>query len=231
MIFGGGAAGGRAGALEAGADEVIVADVHGSGFNFIIEELHPDAKYVFGANASTRFPFLDETTDLGFLLGYHAMAGTEAAILDHTYSSAAVSRYVVNGIEMGEIAVDALRFGYYGIPVGLVTGDRKACEEAVRFLGNIETAVVKEAVARQGAIILSPKKGRELIRQAAYNAVKRVAEFKPYMIPGPYNVEVEYVSTDHADSRYVNGKDKVRVGPRTVLYKTDSVLDLFLTTP
>lgn len=220
------------GAYEGGADEVIVADMHSSGFNFPLEELHENAKFVFGTNANTRLPFLDNTTDIAFLLGYHAMAGTQAALIDHTYSLV-TAKMVVNGTELGEIEIDALRCGYYDVPVALVTGDDKGCAEAQKFLGNIETAVVKFAMARFGAMCYSPKKSRELVRSAACNAVKRAIEqpnsYTPYKIKGPYEIEVEYTNTKDADDVYVNGIDKFRAGPKTIIFKTDTVLDLFVT--
>ena len=223
------------GAYEGGADEVIVADVHSSGFNFPFEEQHQDAKFVFGSNANTRFPFLDNTTDIVFLMGYHAMSGTQAAILDHTYSSVGVSKMVVNGIELGEIEIDALRCGYYDVPVALVTGDDKACAEAQRLLGNIETAVVKFAMARFGAMCYAPKKCREIVQLAACNAVKRAMSqpesFTPYKFTAPYTIEIEYKSTADADAIYVDGVKTIRVSPKTIIFKTDSVLDIFVTMP
>jgi D-amino peptidase len=219
------------GASDAGANEVYVADVHSSGFNLPIEEIHPEAKFVMGSTASIRFPFLDSSFDMAFLLCYHAMAGTQAAVLDHTYSSTGVSKIVVNGIEMGEASIDALRCGHYGVPIGLVTGDDKVCQEAKNFFGNVETAAVKYSIARQVALCLSPKKAREIVKQAAYTAVKMAGSFKPYKIDAPYTVEIEYLTTDVADGIYVNGVDRIRVGPKKVVFKTDNVLDLFITMP
>ena len=85
--------------------------------------------------------------------------------------------------------------------------------------------------ARQGAMVLAPKKARELVKNAAFNAVKRAGDFRPYNVQGPYTVEIDYVSTDNADSKYVNGVDRIRVGPKTVVFKTDNVLDIFVTMP
>ena len=223
------------GAFDGGADEVIVADMHSTGFNFPLEELHEDAEFVFGSNANTRLPFLDNTTDIAFLVGYHGMSGTQAAVLDHTYSSVGVSKMVINGNELGEIGIDALRCGYYDVPVALVTGDDKACEEAQRCLGKIETAVVKFGISRLGAMCYAPKKSREIVRAAACNAVKRAISqpksYAPYKLTAPYSIEIEYKSTSDADEIYANGVDTIRVGPRTIIFKTETVLDIFITMP
>ena len=77
------------GAFDGGADEVIVADVHSNSGNLLVEELDPRAKLMAGLPHQPRFPFLDEQVNGMFLLGYHAMAGTPNANLEHTMSSKA----------------------------------------------------------------------------------------------------------------------------------------------
>src|SRR5690625_3473350 len=53
-----------AGLREGGATDIIVRDAHGTGFNFVIDDLHPDARYVLGApNKPNRFPKLDDRID------------------------------------------------------------------------------------------------------------------------------------------------------------------------
>jgi D-amino peptidase len=218
------------GALEAGADEIILFDAHSTGFNFPLEEIHPEAKLAQGASASSRHPFLDESVDMMFLLAHHAMAGTQAAVMEHTYSLG-VGRMAVNGIDMGEIGIEALRAGYFNVPIGLVTGDDKACAEAIKLLGEVETAVVKHGFARHASLNLAPKKAREVVKQAAYNAVKRAGSFKPYKLAPPYEVELDYLTPDIADDTYVNGLDKIRVGAKKIIHKNVNILDLFVTMP
>ena len=41
------------------------------------------------------------------LLGYHAMAGTPGAILEHSMSSKSIQNYWINGRLAGEVAIDA----------------------------------------------------------------------------------------------------------------------------
>jgi D-amino peptidase len=123
-----------ASALEAGADEIIVADMHSRGFHFPLDKLHPQAKYLMGSGHWPRFPFL-EGADAMFMVGYHALSGTEGAVRDHTMSSLHWQDLWVNGRKFGEVGVDAAIAGYYGVPVMLVTGDDKVCSEARELLG------------------------------------------------------------------------------------------------
>lgn len=217
------------GALEAGAKEIIVLDGHGSGFNFPLEELHPKAKFFMGVRnkSSERFPYLDDSFEMMMLIGYHAMAGTQSAVRDHTQSSMTIERVKVNGIEMGEVGLDAIVCGNKDVPIGLVTGDDKVCSEAKLFLPEVETAIVKYSNARHSALMYAPKTSREIVKEAVYNAVKKAGKFKPYKIDTPYDVEIQYLSTDIADSIYTDGIRRVRKDSRTILYKNISLSELF----
>ena len=91
------------GCLDGGATEVVVLDGHGGGYNFIPEEMHPDAYFVTGVSRPRALCGLDESFDAVALLGYHAMLGTETGVLHHTQSSKNGCRYWYNGRETGEI--------------------------------------------------------------------------------------------------------------------------------
>ncbi len=74
------------GCLAGGASRVVVRDAHSAGFNFLWEELDPRGEYIQG-RSPVRIPNIEQFDGL-ILLGYHAMAGTPHAILEHTMSSA-----------------------------------------------------------------------------------------------------------------------------------------------
>jgi len=74
--------------FEAGADEVVVRDGHGGGYSVLWDGLDPRVQLVQGATPGKRF-FDIEGSDGVILLGYHAMAGTRSALLEHTYSVSA----------------------------------------------------------------------------------------------------------------------------------------------
>ena len=63
-------------------------------------------------------------------IGYHAGAGSQAGILDHTYYGRVVARLRVNGKDWNETAVNAAVCGALGVPVALVTGDQTVCAQA-----------------------------------------------------------------------------------------------------
>ena len=136
------------GAFDAGADEVIVADMHAASGNILVEQLDPRALFLAGTPHQPRFPFMDESVNGMFLIGYHAMAGTLHGNLEHTMSSASWFQYVVNGVPFGEVEIDAAIAGECGVPVVMVSGDDKLCEESRKMLGNIESAMVKAWAAK-----------------------------------------------------------------------------------
>jgi D-amino peptidase len=212
------------GALAGGADDIIVADMHSRGFHFPLDKLHPRARYLIGGGHWPRFPFL-EGADAMFMVGYHALSGTEGAVRDHTMSSADWQDLWVNGRSFGEVGIDAAIAGTYGVPVMLVTGDDKVCTEARDLLGDIETTAVKQAVARHRALILPPRVAQAAIKQSAERAVQRIGEVEPLRIPEPVEIRLRYTSTDLAERHPFDGERIIRVDGRTVLFKGGDILD------
>jgi len=211
------------GACDGGADEVIVADMHGRGFHFPVDKLHPRARYLMGSGHWPRFPFLDGSDGM-FLVGYHALHGTPAAVRDHTMSSASWQDFWINGRLMGEVGIDAAYSGFLGIPVVLVTGDDKVCAEARELLGPIETAEVKQSVARHRALLLPPVRAQELIHECARRAVERIGEVPPLVIDCPVEIRLRYASTDVAERRTPDGERVVREDGRTILFRGRDVM-------
>jgi D-amino peptidase len=191
------------GAMEAGADEVIVADGHWNGSNILIEELDPRARL----NGGSPSPFsmmqgIDETVDGVFFVGYHARNGSSNAVLDHTWSSKTVVNVWLNDILTGEYGLNAAVAGHFGVPVIMASGDQTACAQIVELLGDMETAVVKQATGRFAAECLAPAVSQEMIALAASRAVERLTEGdvpEPFALDTPVRVTVEFFTSDMAD--------------------------------
>jgi len=96
------------GALQAGANEIVVNDSHGSMRNVIISEMNPEAYLTTGSpKPLSMMQGIDETYDAIFFIGYHARAGSKDGVLDHTYSSGSVYSIKVNDMELGEAEQNA----------------------------------------------------------------------------------------------------------------------------
>jgi D-amino peptidase len=193
------------GCLDGGADEIIVNDGHGGGFNLVPEELHPGASYVTGMGRPDSHPCLDETVDALVLLGYHAMNGTVDGVLHHTQSSVGEYKYWYNGVECGEIVQSSLVAGYYGVPPVMCTGDERACQEARRFLGeSIVTVAVKQGLSRTSCRMLAPSLARDMIREAAQRAMGVVSQCRPLRFDLPIQARFHSDNKDVVDSMAAN---------------------------
>jgi D-amino peptidase len=191
------------GAMEAGADEVIVADGHWNGANILIEELDPRARLNTGSPAPfSMMQGIDESVDGVFFIGYHARNGTSNAVLDHTWSSKTVANVWLNDILTGEYGLNAAVAGHFGVPVIMASGDQTACAQIVELLGDMETAVVKQAVGRFAAECLPPQVAQELIFMSAARAVGRLEEGDvpdPFVLDTPVRVTIEFFTSDMTD--------------------------------
>ena len=191
------------GAFEAGADEVIVADGHWDGSNILIEELDPRARL----NTGSPSPFsmmqgIDENVDGVIFVGYHARNGTPNAILDHTWSRKTVANVWLNDMLTGEYGLNGAVAGHFGAPVIMVSGDQTACAQVVDTLGDMETAVVKQATSRYAAECLPPQAAQEMIFMSATRAVTRLQDGDvpdPFVLDTPVHVMVEFFTSDMAD--------------------------------
>jgi D-amino peptidase len=166
--------------------------------------------------------------DLGFdaalFVGYHAMAGTRHAIIDHTYTDR-VHEARLNGKPAGELAINAALAGTWSVPVALVSGDQALAAEARALLGDgVETVVVKEAVGRFAARSLSPSEACRRIRDGAIAALRR--PHAPLVLPSPVRLEVDFAYTQMADmAELVPGS--VRTGGRTLEYTHEDYREVF----
>ena len=76
------------GALEGGADEVIVNDSHDGMRNLIADSLHPSCRFISGNDKPLSMMQGVDLEGIGcaFFTGYHAKAGTPGGPLAHTWS-------------------------------------------------------------------------------------------------------------------------------------------------
>lgn len=181
------------GCIDGGARDVLVRDAHsGRGFNLVWEELDEGARYIQG-DPATRMPGIKRCDGL-ILLGYHAMAGTPGAILEHTMSSGHWQNFAMNGRLCGELAIDAGIAGDHGVPTIMASGDDKLCREARSFIKGIVAVEVKKGLGVDAGVLLPPARARQRIREGAAKAVDRCREMKPFTVSHPVRMRLELVS-------------------------------------
>ena len=213
------------GALAAGATRILVNDSHWLMRNLLAEDLHPAAELLSGG---PKLGSMVEGIALGFdaamFVGYHAMAGTAQAIIDHTYTSI-VHAVRLNGRPAGELALNAALAGTHGVPVVLVSGDQALAAEAKALLGGgVEAVIVKHAVGRFAARSVSPSESCRRIREGASAALRR--QHAAFVVEGPVTIEVEFALTHMADmAELVPGS--VRTAGRTISYTHADYREVF----
>jgi D-amino peptidase len=217
------------GAAEAGAGEIVVNDSHSTMQNIDPGALHHHASYLSGRHKPLyMMEGLDGTFDAVFMVAYHGAIGAERAVLSHTYNPLAVWEAHLNGIAVGESALNALVAQHHRVPVVLITGDEATADEARPFLPDIEAVVVKRSITRFAAESLHPDRACELIRDGAARALARASTISPPAIGLPATLEVTFLTADMAEmSTWIRGVE--RAGVRTVTITDEEPLRLYRT--
>jgi D-amino peptidase len=178
-------------ARAAGATEFVVSDSHGNGQNLLIEQLPDDVTIIRSwPREHGMMAGIDETFDGVIFLGYHASTNNTRGVRAHTMSSANITSLRLNGMTMTEGSMNAAIAGYFGVPVIMVSVDDIAVAETQVIIGDIEGAVVKWASGFHSARTLTPEAAYEVIRTRTKSAIDRIADFEPYVLETPIELEL-----------------------------------------
>ncbi len=215
------------GVCSAGVDDILVTDGHDLGTNILIDELDPCAHLIRGDYSPLAMvQGVDQGVNGVIFIGYHARAGSQNAILDHTWSSRRIANLWLNDILVGEYGLNGAVAGHFNVPVLMLTGDQTVCAQATELLGQIETVVVKTALSRMAAECLPPQVTEELIQQTAVQAIKRLESGnapKPFVIAKPVRITIDFNSSDQADQASLLPGSK-RIDGRRLEYTADDML-------
>lgn len=219
-----------AGAREAGATEVLVHDagfIRGhspAGLVLHYDELPGGIEIALGGAPIKQV--MDESFDAAMLLGHHAMAGTPGGVMAHTFSSASIEEMRLNGEPVGEIAIEALQIGHFGVPVVMVSGDEAACAEARKWLGDVVFAPTKRGLSMHTAISLHPADACELIRERAAEALSRLVDFVPFTMEPPFELVTDCFTEEQARAR-AERKGGEFLPPHSYVVRSDNPLELY----
>ncbi|HEX6232562.1 MAG TPA: M55 family metallopeptidase [Jiangellaceae bacterium] len=180
-----------AGLFDGGATEVLVNEAHATMRNLLLEDLDPRSTMITGRHKELTMvegiqrPGIDGVV----FLGYHSAAGTEG-VLAHTYLPNSITDVRINGEVGSEGRLNAHVAGEYGVPIVLVTGDDRTCEDAEQYAPEAQKVAVKHHVSRYTAECRPPAVTYADIRAAAKAATARAVRHEP-IGGGPFVVEVE----------------------------------------
>ena len=159
-------------AAEAGVDEILVKDAHGSGRS-IDAALLPERVRLMRSwtrDIHVMMSGIDSSFDGAMFVGYHSGAGTNGNPLAHTMNTDAVE-VLVNGEKASEFLINAYTAASFGVPILLLTGDRLICEEAARLNPRTGTVAVSEGIGN-ASVSINPRLAVERIRKAAAEALR-----------------------------------------------------------
>lgn len=212
------------GAFDGGATEVVVNDSHWTMTNLIYEELDPRAEVIRGWNKDLGMMECVEGCDGAFFVGYHAKVGHSDGVANETMLGFEMYEMRMNGEVVGEMELNAALAGAYNVPIIMVSGDDMLSNEAKKYFGDVETAVVKYAIDRWSARCLSYERAHGIIQDSARTAVSRLTSFQPKVYDGPVEIEIEWTSSSECKkASLVPGS--YRKSARTIAYKGDHMLD------
>jgi D-amino peptidase len=215
------------GVFGAGVEEILVVDGHDRGTNILIEELDPAARLICGDYTPLAMvQGVDQGVDGVLFIGYHARAGSQNAILDHTWSSRRVANLYLNDILVGEYGLNGAVAGHFNVPVLMLSGDQTACAQASELLGGIETVVVKTALSRMAAECLPPQITEERIQKAASQVVKRLKAGdapKPFTVSTPVRVTIDFNTSEMADQASAL-PGSIRMDGRRITFTAEDML-------
>ena len=213
-----------AGALDAGATEIVVRDAHDSARNILPDLLRPEARLIREWNSPlSMMEGIDRTFDAVVFIGNHARAGTPNAVLKHTMS---LSLYdlILNGVRLPEAGWNAAIAGYFDVPVVFLSGDSAICQQIREIVGPIETAAVKEGMG-PAASMLHPSKSQELIRKGVAAGLRGLKACKPYKPAAPYKLELVFTDENLARrASLIPGVE--RTGERSVAFTASDFMDI-----
>ncbi|WP_431929002.1 M55 family metallopeptidase [Amycolatopsis tucumanensis] len=184
-----------------GASDVLVNEAHSSQRNLLLEDLDDRARLLTGRHKPlSMMQGIDSGVDGVVFLGYHAGAG-EDGVLSHTYLENQITGVWLDGVPAGEGRLNAALAAEHGVPVLLVSGDDRTCEDAAGYAPGARLVAVKECVSRYAAVCLPPSRTAEMLSAAARASMDRAVR-----APGAaaaHRIEVEFDASHLAQAAAV----------------------------
>jgi D-amino peptidase len=181
------------GAIDGGADEIVVSDSHGYMCNIDPDDLVPGVRLKRGQlrRRWCQMKGMETDYDAVLLVGYHAKAGNPDAILSHTWITSFLD-VRVNGQSVPEPSLNTWLAGAFGVPVVMLSGDDHVIREARPVLGDdTHYAQVKTSTGYFSGQHLPLGESRRLLRETAREAVAAARGIQPVLCELPVTVELD----------------------------------------
>lgn len=213
------------GAINAGADEILVKDAHDNATNIDITKLPECVKLIRGwsGHPYSMAQGIDGTFDAAMFVGYHSAAGREGNPLSHTMSSRPL--YIkINGEYASEFMIYSYAAAYEGVPTVFLSGDKMLCEEGAKLHPGLHTVAVKEGMG-SASVCTSTTKTLSLIKENAEKSLKQDLNSLKIKLPESFNVEICFKEHTYANKMsYYPGMKKVN--SNTLSYETNDYFEV-----
>ena len=201
--------------FDAGADRVLIWDNHSSATNLPYELMPEACEFLNGVGRTGRFSFVDAFAgdfDAALFLGYHSRDNTASAVIAHTYSSIEYQYIKVNGVERGEIEIDAFLLGEKNIPLIFVASDDKACAQTKAFLPSCATLQTKQSLSFNASIFKHPRRVAKEIYDEVFKTAKAYmanpSAFPIATCDAPVEIEMRFKRLEFAQSAEQRGYER-----------------------
>ena len=184
---------------DGGADEIYLYDEHCSGRNIMTDRL-PENVFTYAGKPPYTPQWaggLDHSFTGLILLGFHSKADSGSNLLNHSYESD-IRNIDINGLSVGEIGNEAAIAGDVGVPFVMVTGDSEGIKEAEKLVPGVRGVVVKESCSEFGALCYPTVLTHRWIYEEARKLVNSEDLPKPFIIPGPVTMKIDFFETEFA---------------------------------
>lgn len=182
--------------------QIVVNDAHNAMINLGLEHLPSGVQLISGKpKLCAMMAGLDSTFNGVILLGYHAKAGTEKGVLNHTFHNQLYD-VSINGVSLGEGGVNALYAQLcHNVPVILGCGDQAFCEEFRALLPGVSLVETKSGLTTTAALHRPAKSVRDELyaqtRQALQQLAKAPDTIKQWAVPvgEPFTLTITFTHT------------------------------------
>ncbi|OQO94760.1 peptide ABC transporter substrate-binding protein [Saccharomonospora piscinae] len=190
-----------AGLADGGATDILVNEAHSTQRNLLLEDLDPRARMLTGKHKPlSMMEGIDTGLDGVVFLGYHTGAGCDG-VLSHTYLPNQITDVRLDGVPASEGRLNTALATEHGVPVLLVSGDDKTCDDARDYAPTATTVAVKHCVSRYAAVCLPPSRTSADLTAAATDGMRHAGRTTPSA--GPHHIDVEFDASHLAQATAV----------------------------
>lgn len=212
------------GAVNAGAEDILVRDAHYDARNLNPTEF-PECTRLLRGHTGDLFPMVSglqlEHFDALMFSGYHSGVTNPAYPLSHTFSRVTYDDLVLNGKSCSEFRFYSYACAELGVPVVFISGDEGICAEAKALIPGITT--VATHVGRGSATVaLQPGKAARLIEENVERALDR-PNYDDCMVTLPKHFSLQIRYRNHQDAYSRSFYPGVRqLDSKTLSFESDS---------